>query len=88
VIQTCQKHGLKMGIYSFQKQWMAVFNDMFATSETIESLPLFYANHDQKASFDDFQMSHFGKWTAPAMKEYVGTTWGFCYSAVNAQVFF
>jgi len=88
VIQTCQQHGLKMGIYSYQQQWMAVFNDMFASSETVQALPLFYANHDQKASFDDFQMSHFGNWTAPAMKEYIGTTWGFCYSALNAQVFF
>ncbi len=88
VIKTCQQHGLKMGIYSFQKQWLQIFDDWWATSETIQSLPLFYADHDEKASFDKFQIARFGNWTAPTMKEFSGKTWGFCNSAVNGLVFF
>jgi len=88
VVQTCQKHGLKMGIYSDVRTWTTVFGNKMATSGTVQALPLFYENYNGDASFHDFQVASFGNWAAPTMKGFVGSLWGFCSTALRAKTFF
>ena len=88
LIQACQKHGLKMGIYSDAQTWIMVFGDQKASSPTVQALPLFYEDDDNNASFDDFSSASFGAWTAPTMKAFAGETTGFCSTPLRTKSFF
>ncbi len=88
LIQSCQKHGLKMGIYSDALTWANVFGDEKASSGTAQAVPLFYENDDNNASFDDFSSASFGAWTAPTMKAFAGETKGFCSTDLITKSFF
>ncbi len=88
VVQTCQKHGLNVGIYSDVNTWTKVFGNKMATSGTIQALPLFYENFNDDDTFDDFQTASFGNWAAPTMKGFVGNIKWFCGAALRVKTFF
>ena len=87
VIRSCQQHGLKLGIHASLYQWQRIFKDQFASSDVVQTLPLFYSNDDRQANFDDFKTVSFGKWTAPVMKDFTGLSWLFCYRMIG-KVFY
>ena len=88
VVQACQKHGLKMGIYSDVRTWTTVFGNPKTTSGTVQALPLFYENYNDDASFSDFNSASFGAWAAPTMKGFTGLTLGFCSTVLRVKSFF
>ena len=87
VTKSCQQHGLKLGIYSTWQTWQENFQDRYASSSIIQALPLIYTNNNFKPNFDDFQSVGFGKWAAPAMKDYYGAEWVLCDRPVG-ELFF
>ncbi len=89
VIQTCQSHGLNLGIYSSFDQWTNVFGDRSASSATVQALPVFYINDGTGYNFYDFNETSFGGWTAPTMKEYNGQHYYTpCFEQIDGNVFY
>lgn len=90
VIHTCQQHGLKMGITSAKNDWSIIFKDQYATSKTVQSLPVSYYHYDLQPSFDDWSNNSvaFGNWTAPTMKQYSAFKVGNCKTVVSSQTYY
>jgi len=65
LISEGKKLGLKIGIYSSQSQWTAIFGSSYSGGA---SYPLWYAHYDGIPSFADFKA--FGGWTYPAIKQF------------------
>lgn len=70
-INYCATFGFKLGIYSTKYCWIDVVGGPI-TTETISSLPLWYAHYDNNTNFDDFENYGVANWTAPVMKQYEG----------------
>ncbi|CAF1273615.1 unnamed protein product [Adineta ricciae] len=60
--------GIKHGICTSPFQWITIMNN--ARQFSSES-SLWYVRHDNKTTFDNFQM--FGGWKQPSIKQYVGS---------------
>lgn len=72
VAETCQKKGLKMGVYSSLGSWAGVMGSDSAKAAALHKLPLWYAHYDGSASFSDFSGMKFGGWEKPSIKQYAG----------------
>lgn len=68
LVDSCKTLGVRCGVYTNKNQWSEIFG---STSYTYgNSLPLWYAHYDNKATFSDF--SAFGGWSSPHAKQYAG----------------
>ncbi len=90
VIQNCQQRGLKVGVFSNRYDWYYLFNDRYASSETVKAVPVLYPHDDSLPDFDDWDWEHvaFGKWDAPTMKIFTGFKENLCGVAVSLETYF
>lgn len=72
--------GKKVGIYATRYMWGSIFGSYDACSQKGNGLPLWYAHYDNTPSFSDFVA--FAGWTAPTIKQYVGTS-SLCGASVD-----
>ncbi|CAF1322108.1 unnamed protein product [Adineta steineri] len=59
--------GMKFGIFTSKFHWISIMNNITKFSSYA---PLWYIEHDNERSFDDFQT--FGEWRQPSMKQFIG----------------
>ena len=72
--EVCKDHGLKPGVYSNVEDWIAVMGWRKAGSDIMGAIPVWYANQDGNANFNDFESVGFGSWQKPQMKNYQNNT--------------
>jgi GH25 family lysozyme M1 (1,4-beta-N-acetylmuramidase) len=65
---SCDKYGVKCGVYSSSAQWASIFGS--SSFVYGNELPLWYAHYDNKETFSDF--TAFGGWSVPHIKQYAG----------------
>jgi GH25 family lysozyme M1 (1,4-beta-N-acetylmuramidase) len=78
-ISALKAKGKKVGVYASRYMWGTIFGSYTACAQAATNIPLWYPHYDNTPSFADFQP--FGGWTAPKIKQYLGTS-----SLCNASV--
>ena len=70
VITECFKRGISTGIFSKLLNWSEAMGGIFAGSDTLREVPLWYQGLNGHKDFNDWYYNLFGVWPRPAMKEF------------------
>ncbi len=86
VKDSCNNHGIHIGIYSGSGSWSQVFGSTHFDGGSLKSHPLWYAHYDGSPHRSDWGSIKFGGWKEPAIKQYQGTT-NFCGTTVDKSAY-